>query len=185
MIRSFVGLPLPAQATRALEALQNGLPAARAVPAEDMHITLAFLDDQPEAVLRALAEELGDMKTLPFQIVLSGIKLLGGRRPGAVAVNADRGEALAALQARVVRTVHGAGIDLERRRFKPHVTIFRLPRQLELTETSRIQTWISNTACFAPISYPVDRMMLYRSRLAKTGATYDVLAEFPFETRGL
>jgi 2'-5' RNA ligase len=185
MIRSFVGLPLPAQATRALEALQNGLPAARAVPAEDMHLTLAFLDDQPEAVLRALAEDLGDMKTQPFEIRLSGISLLGGKQPGAIAVNADGGPALVALQARVARTIRRAGINLERRRFKPHVTIFRLSRRLELTETSRIQDWIGNFACFSLIVYPVERMTLYQSRLSRAGASYDVLAEFPFETRGI
>lgn len=180
MIRSFIGIPLPEHACRALEALQTGLPVARAVPAENLHLTLVFLDAQPEAVLRALAEDLGDMKAAPFDIRLSGVSLLGGKEPGAIAVNADGGQDLVTLQARVAHVVRSAGIDLARRRFKPHVTIFRLSKGAEHDATARIQQWISRSAMFSPITYSADCMALYESRLAKSGAVYDVLAEFPF-----
>lgn len=149
MIRSFVALPLPDRAMRGLEALQGGLPFARAVPGEDMHLTLAFLDDQPQAALRALCEELGEIRSAPMEIRLSGIFLLGGKQPGAIAVNADGGPALIAFQARIAHLIRGAGIDLERRRFMPHVTIFRLPKHREQVETARIQGWISSAALFA------------------------------------
>ena len=94
MIRSFIGLPLPEHAVRGLQSLQTGLPIARAVEPENLHLTLAFLDNQPEAMLRSLAEDLGEIRFDPFEIRLSGISLLGGKQPGAIAVNADGGDTL-------------------------------------------------------------------------------------------
>lgn len=181
MIRSFIGLPLPDHAVQPLESLQGGLPGARAVPAENMHLTLAFLDDQPEAILRALAADLDEIGSPPIEIRLSGLVLLGGKKPGAIAVGADGGERLAVFQARVARAVRQAGIDLERRRFRPHVTIFRLPKTVESAEATRIQAWISRTAPFEPITFLADRMALYRSILTKAGAIHDVLEEYPLE----
>lgn len=180
MIRSFIALPLPEDAARELSALQRGLPVARAVPPENLHLTLAFLGEQRESTLRLLAEELGDLARKPFEIRLSGLTILGGRQPGIVAVNADGGEDLNGLQARVARVVRSVGIDLERRRFRPHVTIFRFPSHVAQTETARLQAWLTAAADFGPISYRVDTFCLYESRLSKSGAAYHVLADFPF-----
>ena len=180
MIRSFLGLPLPDHAAKALSALQRGLPVARAVPPENLHLTLAFLGDQPESTLRVLAEELADLAGTPLEIRLSGLTILGGKQPGVIAVNADGGQDLSTLQARVARIVRSVGIDLEWRRFRPHVTIFRFPAHVAQTETARIQSWLTAAADFSPISYRVDTLYLYESRLSKSGAAYHVLADFPF-----
>ena len=185
MIRSFIGLPMPPHAVRALEALQTGLPVAREVPGENLHLTLVFLDDQPQAVLRALAEELDGLALPPVDLRLSGLDVLGGRQPGAIAVRADGGEALTVLQAKVARTVRTAGIPLERRRFRPHVTIFRLPQRLSPADTARIQAWLGASAGFDPVHCRIDSMVLYRSILAKSGALYDALADYPLDARTL
>ena len=185
MIRSFVGLPLPPHATQALERLQGGLPMARAVPPENMHLTLAFLDDQPEVVLRTLSEELGALKIAPFDVCLSGVNVLGGKQPGAIAVDANGGDALISLQARVTRVVRETGIELERRKFRPHVTILRLPKRVETIERARIQDWIRYAAEFDPVSFSADSMGLFRSVLKKSGAEHDLLAEYPFIKGGI
>ncbi|WP_413718798.1 RNA 2',3'-cyclic phosphodiesterase [Silicimonas sp. MF1-12-2] len=178
MIRSFIGLPLPEHAVRGLQSLQTGLPIARAVEPENLHLTLAFLDNQPEAMLRSLAEDLGEIRFDPFEIRLSGISLLGGKQPGAIAVNADGGDTLVALQARIAHTVRMVGIELERRRFRPHVTIFRLHKHLDQRGHEKIQGWIDRFARFEAIPYSVDRFALFESRLSKNGASHFVLAEY-------
>lgn len=178
MIRSFIGLPVPSGAARAIVTLQNGLPFARSIEAESLHLTLAFLGDQPQSALRALCVELGDLRAEPLDVRLKGVSLLGGRKPGSIALVAKGGEALVRLQARIARVVRESGIGLERRRFKPHVTIFRLSRQFEITEAHRIQHWIERNADFEPIDFSVHGFALFRSSLTKYGASYDVLAEF-------
>lgn len=180
MIRSFIALPLPAGCTRTLEALQGGLTVARPVPSENMHLTLAFLGEQPEADLRALCIELGDIRVEPFEITLSGMQFLGGKDSGIIAVEADGGEPLTRLQAKVTRIVREAGITLNRQKFRPHVTIFRLSKTASEFERLRIQAWLDARGGFAPITANLKEMALFRSVLKRHGATYDVLADFPF-----
>ena len=181
MIRSFVGLPLPDHVTRGLETLQTDLPVARAVLPENLHLTLAFLDDQPTPALSELSDALYEIEAEAFSVRLSGLTILGGKQPGAIAVNADGGDALKLLHVKVTRAAREAGIELERRRFRPHVTIFRLSKQTESDESARIQGWIDTFADYEPIGFECDRMALYRSVLRKTGASYDILAEYPLK----
>lgn len=185
MIRSFVGLPVPPGAVRKVEVLQDGLPTARAVLPEHLHLTLAFLDDQPQGALREVAAALDEVRSGPIGISLSGIKLMGGRQPAAIAIGADGGDALIRLQARVAHAIRSVGIELERRRFRPHVTIFRLSKRVARDDAPRIQTWINAVAPFDPISYTVDTMSFYRSILSKSGAVYDVLADYPLIGRDI
>lgn len=184
MIRSFIGLPLPDHVADRLEDLQEGLPIARAVPRENLHLTLVFLDAQPEPVLQDLCETLSEMKSPAFDLRLSGLTVLGRRESGAIAVEAKGGEALSALQARVSRRAEMAGIELERRRFRPHVTIFRLPKRAETEAQAKIQRWIDGAAGFEAIMFRVDRFALFRSILSKHGAVYDELCEFPLTAPG-
>lgn len=179
MIRSFVAIPMPDHAADRLERLQEGLPMARAVPRENLHLTLAFLDGQPEAVLRALSDFLAELAAPAFGLRLAGVTVLGRKEQGALAVAVDGGEALRGLQARVARRAEMAGIDLERRRFRPHVTILRLPKRVDSAEQAKIQAWIDRKAGFEPIGIQVDRFALFRSVLTKHGAIHDVLCEYP------
>ena len=181
MIRSFVGLPLPDRVARKLETLQTDLPVARAVLPENLHLTLAFLDDQPRAALSELSGSLEVVEAETFSIRLSGLSILGGKRPAAIAVNADGGEELLRLQAKVARAVRDCGINLARCRFRPHVTIFRLAKGAENTEFRRIQGWVDTLASYEPIKFECDRMTLYRSVLRRSGAIYDILAEYPLK----
>ena len=179
MIRSFIGLPLIDHVATRLEELQTGLPFARAVPRENLHLTLTFLDDQPEPVLHALSDSLSELRTNPFDLKLAGLTVLGRKEQGAIAVGADGGDGLRALQARVVRRA-----EIERRRFRPHVTIFRLPKRAETTQRAAIQRWIDRNAAFEPMHMRVARFALFRSHLTKHGAVYEELCDYPLIGRG-
>lgn len=182
MIRSFIALPLPDAAAEALAPLQNGLSKARAVPRDNLHLTLVFLGDQPETALRALAAELDTVRAEPIQIKLSGLMLLGGKRPGVIAVGADGGPELARLQARIARRVRDTDIEIERRKFRPHVTIFRIPTRIDPPDARQIQDWIDRNAGFEEIEFSVESFGLYRSILRNNGAMYDTLCDYPLDS---
>ena len=67
-MRCFLGLALPDPVLDLLERLQEDIPVGRLVPCENLHITLSFLEDQPEARLEALHQEEASLLRLPCQI---------------------------------------------------------------------------------------------------------------------
>lgn len=180
MIRSFIAMPVRGEAARALRGRQSPIPGARAVPDEDFHLTLAFLGDQPEGVLRDLADELDTLTPDPFEITMTHADVMGGADPRVVALMAEAPPPLVNLQARLARTAQGARIDLPRRRFRPHVTLYRLPRTPAPDTHQKIQAWLVRQAGATPISFAATSFELIESHLTPDGPVYTTLADFPF-----
>lgn len=185
MIRSFIAIPIIGEAARQLRGRQSPIPGARMVSEEDLHLTLAFLGDQPEPVLRDLANELDALTLTRFEITLDGAVVLGSDRPRGIALNASSprvgGEdRLGRLQETVVRAVRGAGLDLQRRKFRPHVTLYRLPRSQVGDSHSKIQSWVLQQTGAASIAFTATAIELIESRLTPEGPVYTSLADFPF-----
>ena len=59
-MRSFIAISPSDDVKAAFAPLQRALPVGRPVPSDNMHLTLAFLDDQTEETLEELHEELFD-----------------------------------------------------------------------------------------------------------------------------
>ena len=168
-MRAFVAIPVPEEVADALERLQRRLGFGRAVPRENLHLTLAFLDDQPGDVLEGLHEQLSTLRASPFEVALAGLGVFGT----AVHVPAVDNPALTDLQGRVITACRRAGITLQRRRFRPHVTLARLgkgqsppPLRAELSE-------------FQIPAIQVQSFALYESTLHPKGARHEILAGYP------
>ncbi len=181
MIRSFVALPMSGEAARALRGRQSPIPGARSVPEDDFHLTLAFLGDQPEAHLRSFVRELCELaaRTDPIAISLVLPDLLGGKSPRAITVAAEKSSALLAFQSRLEHILREGGLDLARRRFRPHVTLYRLPNTPAPGTPGAIQAWLDGQAGAGPISFRAASFRLYGSQLTPEGPIYSTLAEFP------
>lgn len=179
-MRSFAGLPLPDAALDTLERVQEGLTVGRHVAAENMHLTLAFLDDQPETVLQGLHQALSEISAPPLQLSFQGLDTFGGKRPRVLAAEVQKTPELAQLRDRVRSACRSAGIDLPRERFRPHVTLARFPRHLEAGQVEKIAQFLAGAAGFR-LECEAERFTLFRSTLAPEGARYDVLAEYPLK----
>lgn len=177
-MRVFVALDLPEALLRPLTRLQAGLEVGRAVPEENLHLTLAFLGDVPEGTARAVAEGLDGLRLAPVALALRGLEIFGGRRPAVLAVGAN-GAGLDVLHAKVMRVAREAGVGLPRERFRPHVTIARFPRELGAREEKRLGEFLALNGAFAQAAEPVLAVTLYRSHLTHDGAHYEPLASFP------
>ena len=90
----------------------------RAVPVNNLHLTLAFLDEQPEETLQALHEELEDLRLPAFDLSLKGVDVFGGVRSRALAVLAEQNPLLLELQKAVVSRLYRVGITAVSRRCK-------------------------------------------------------------------
>ncbi|MCG7522633.1 RNA 2',3'-cyclic phosphodiesterase [Ruegeria sp. Ofav3-42] len=172
-MRSFVAIDLTEETKAAFAPLQRAYPFGRPVLPENMHLTLAFLDDQPEETLEAMHEELLTLAVRPFSITFAGIECYGR----ALTVRAADCSPLTALHRKVQTAARRAGIILPRRRFRPHVTIARFkPEQRETIEHASRPCIIS-----ALPEMLVANFTLFQSTLRPEGPLHDALAHYPFK----
>ena len=124
---------LPEAARRALWSWSAGLDPAvwRRVPAENLHVTLAFLGERAEADAVAAGEVLrrAAAAAAPLELRCAAAIGLPPRRPRVAALSladADGRTGLADLQDAVADGLVRAGVyERERRAFLPHVTVGR------------------------------------------------------------
>ena len=122
-MRTFVAVrPPPA----AVEHLRSALPAWPSAP-ERWHLTLAFLGEVPDPT--ALAPELAGVCAGrgPLDLRLAGSGTFGRGGPVWVGVEGDR-VGLSALAGDVAQACRDAGVDVERRPYRPHLTVGRRGR---------------------------------------------------------
>ena len=91
-------------------------------PEENLHLTLAFIGEVPEA--EPALDALSNVSFSPFELALEGLGCFGdlwwaGMRPS---------PPLSALARRVRRALAEGGIPFDRKRFSPHVTLIRKAR---------------------------------------------------------
>lgn len=184
-MRTFIALPLPDPVLDRLEALQATIATGRFVPRENLHLTLAFLDEQPVDLLEDLHAELEAIAVPPFPIGLGGLGGFGGDRPRALFVGAASTTALIGLHRRVRSAIRSVGIALPRERFRPHVTIARF-RNHEPPETCAKLAWALRVhSAFAIEPFAITQFSLMRSRLTPDGPLYDALSTYPLAHDGL
>lgn len=124
-MRLFVSLRPPAPALAHLRAHLQGT-AHGAV--ERWHLTLVFLGDQPAAAPFESAVAEVAPRHAPFRLRLEGGGSFGAATWAGVGGDVD---ALHRLQGDVADSCRGAGAELERRRYRPHLTVGRgLPKHL-------------------------------------------------------
>ena len=172
-MRAFVGIPAPEAWAGPLVRVQERLALGRRVPEDDLHLTLAFLDDRPEAALEALAEELSARPLRAAMLRPVGVVPFG--EGGTVALEVAPDPHLVALHDTVRLAARGAGIDLPRRRFRPHVTLARLRR-------SARERLPGALAALGHVDLPEARaeaVTLWSSTLTPEGPIYEALETWP------
>ncbi|MEM1276525.1 MAG: RNA 2',3'-cyclic phosphodiesterase [Pseudomonadota bacterium] len=178
MIRAFVALTLPDPMIEALDALQADLTIGSLVARENLHLTLAFLGEQPRPVLEDLHLALERIRLAPFELTLSGLGQFGGREPRTIHAEADRTEPLKRLRGKVYRAAEEAGLTPDTRRFHPHVTLSRL-KALDFEERAGLERWTARHAGFAAGPSEMSSFGLYQSTLTRNGPVYDLMAAYP------
>ncbi len=176
-MRAFLAVPIPEPSLTALVRLQGTLPFGRPVPEGNLHLTLAFLGQVGAEVLETLDDLISTARLPGAEVVFGGLGTFAEMERGLVFAEVRPDPALEALQAKVAQLARGAGADLPRRRFRPHVTLMRSNRQPKGPARDRLATALGQS-CDIP-SFHADQMNLYRSDLTPDGARHEVLAEYP------
>lgn len=176
-MRAFVGLPIAEKDVERLERLQTGLRVGRHVAPENLHLTLAFLDEQDTPTLEALHCELAEISAPELELRVERVDIMGGNTPRVLCAMVAENAALSALRKEVRHAARRAEIDLPRERFRPHITLTRFPRYMEGEET--LARYLAEVGAASWALEPIDEFRLFQSVLAPEGPTYTSLAEYP------
>jgi 2'-5' RNA ligase len=169
MLRLFVALSLPALVKQRLGLLAGGIPGAKWTPPENYHLTLRFIGEVESWRAEEVDAALAAIRAPRFDLALAGIgHFEKAGRILSLHVGAERSEALARLQAKVETALQRCGLDPERRRFAPHVTLARTER----AETGKLISFLQAHALFRLDPVPVEHFTLFSSHLGKEAAHY-------------
>ena len=175
MMRLFVGIPLPGDVREALAGLRSGLPGARWAEPRNMHVTIRFIGEVGKPEAEDIDAELWAVRAPAFELAFSGIGLFqSGSRVRTVWAQLERSSSLVRLREKVELAVVRAGIEPERRKFKPHVTLARLKN----TPGDRVGAYVGDHDAFASGPFPVTGFALIRSFLNRDGPHYEPVAEY-------
>ena len=171
MPRLFIALPVPEEITEELTTLQSGVPDARWVPTENFHVTLCFAGEVQGGVLRDLEEELSDIAGPPFSVAIAGVEQFSsGKQPRALVATVEKSDRLDWLQQKVSTVARHCGIAVDRRKFRPHVTLARFSDGAETGH--HIAQFMASHSRFHAGPWVADHFALYSSRLRPDGAVY-------------
>lgn len=177
MLRLFTALPIPFDVATILARRQTGLPGARWRPAEALHVTLAFYGEVDERRADDLAAELARIPPGRFDIRLKGVGAFGdAHRSHTLWAGIEAAERLGILAGRCRAAAERAGIRMEPRVYRPHLTLAYLKAQ---TNPDRIGAWITGHNLLESPPILVDRFGLYSSVLSDDGSHYELEREYP------
>jgi RNA 2',3'-cyclic 3'-phosphodiesterase len=138
----------------------------RPVPAENMHVTLAFIGAWPVARLPLLTDAAADVRGEPLHIVLD--RLGAFRRAGIAWIGpSEPPDALMRLAAALMRALSAVGVILDEQPCRPHVTLARHCR-------GRYPDSVAG-----PFTFDAERFVLMQSQTRAEGARYRELAQWP------
>lgn len=178
-MRSFVALPLPDDVRRDLGRLASEVGVGRVVSEENLHLTLAFLGDQRPESLQDLHAALSEIRMATFALRLCGLDVFGGKAPRLLQIKAELSEPLSDLHRQVGAAVRAAGLTVERRRFRPHVTLVRFGKQAASSELLRLGQFMAEAGVVALPAFFATSFSIFRSDLSPGGSVYTELASYP------
>ena len=180
-MRLFIAIELPAELKRSLGRLQTDIPGARWVPAEQIHLTLAFLGEVEQGVVERLTGELARIHTSAFELSFSGAGCFPNRkRPRVIWIGLEPEPRLEELAARVHEAVLACDIPQEERPFSAHITLARL--KFPASRESGAFLDQHQKGNLPPLS--VREFILFQSRLTPQGAVHTPIKNFALAASG-
>ncbi|MDT8329500.1 RNA 2',3'-cyclic phosphodiesterase [Roseomonas gilardii] len=175
MLRLFVALALPELLRDQLAGLVGGIPGAKWVPPDNYHLTLRFIGAIERWRAEEVDEALAAIRARPFDLSLCGVGTFEkAGRIQSLWVGVERTEALSHLQAKVETALQRVGLEPERRRFAPHITLARVDR----AEVPKLVSYVQAHNLFRAPPVRMEQFTLFSSLLGKEHSVYTPEVEY-------
>jgi 2'-5' RNA ligase len=170
MYRLFIAVDLPETVKNSIRAICGGLPDARWVDVQQLHLTLRFIGEVSSELFNEIKASLREVSETSFTLTLKGVGCFPPKRsPRVLWVGIENNQTLISLAEKVEGTlVEINGLEPEHRKFSPHITIARFRE----STPARISDYLARHSSFQTESFPVDAFHLYSSTLTRAGAEH-------------
>jgi 2'-5' RNA ligase len=179
--RLFVAIELPPSIKSELAEIRWGVPGARWVAPDSMHLTVRFLGEVDGAAFADAAEALRQVKLPPFPLALKGVGYFPPRsHPEVLWVGVEPSEMLSRLHGKVDTALSRVGFGRDSRKFAPHVTLARL----KASPLNKVAQFVAHYNLYRAESFLVSQFCLYSSHLASEGALHQKEVAYDLEMEG-
>ncbi len=176
MHRLFVAIDFPTAIRDRLAGLCRGVPGARWVPPDQLHLTLRFIGEVDGPTFHDVAEALHAVHLPRFELQLEGVgHFPPGGEPRVLWAGIAPSDILARFRKAIERAVVDAGVAPDARRFTPHVTLARLKG----ARSGEIAPYLAEHSLFASAPIPIGEFHLYSSWLGSKQALHRIEANYP------
>jgi len=179
MLRLFVGLAIPKVLGPQLASLNGGIPGARWVSPENLHLSLRFIGEVDEGIAEDVDTALGQIRAEAPKVALAGVGCFESRNRAHTIWAGVRPEpALFNLQQRVEKELQRTGLPPEGRKFMPHVTLARMKQ----TSVETLAPFLANHGSFRAVPFRAEVFSLYQVFLSRNEAAYQIIENYDLLT---
>ncbi len=169
MIRLFTAIEVPGEVAACLTPLQRGMPGARWVARENLHVTLRFIGGVDERMAEEVDHALARLRMKPFEVRVMHLGSFGDSKAvRSIWAGLAPCEPLLHFNARIERAFQQLGLAADKRKFTPHITLGRT-RNVSNKEVAK---WIEEKGKLDCPAFEVTRLVLFSSQTRAEGAVY-------------
>jgi 2'-5' RNA ligase len=176
MHRLFIAIDFPDEVRESVANMCIGIPVAKWVSKDQLHLTLRFVGDVDARLFSDIQDVLHDVNASTFSITLKGVGYFPPRKkPNTLWVGIEPCEALTILRDEIELLMEELGLEPEKRKYHPHLTVARLRPEAPL---DRITGFLAANSLFKVENVPVSEFHLYSSVLMPAGAVHTMEASY-------
>lgn len=177
MLTLFAAIEPPDYIRNLVAPFRRGIDGMRWAPLENLHITVGYFGKLEYEHAEVLDHELAINPGTGFDLRLGAAGVFGGANPHTLWLGIEPNKALDALHQHVRRAARRARVEMETRKFTPHLSMAYLGRNVDKGDVSR---FIKRHQNFRSRPFLIDQFALFSSRSHKSGPnTYEKEANYP------
>ena len=171
MPRLFIAVDPPGTIKKNLETMSFGIPGARWVAPEQLHLTVRFIGDVDGALFHDIRNLLEEVTIPPFVIQIKGVGHFPPRgKPRVIWAGLEKIDPGQVLRKIIDSVLMKVGLEPEGRKFSPHITLARLKN----TPLNKVPNFLAGNSLFSQEPFQVHDFKLYSSTLTQKGAVHTV-----------
>jgi 2'-5' RNA ligase len=195
-MRIFVGLDIDDEIrermARFIAEMRALAPDVRWVAPESLHVTLKFIGEKPDAVVKLVQEQLSSISATGVDFSFRDCGFFPTAKSARVFwVGIEAGAGLVKLASEVEEALAEIGIPKEDRAFSPHLTLARAgsgaPGRRKADKSNKLFAKLQQKLTEIPApefgTMSAREVFLYRSQLSSQGSRYTKIARFALRSR--